>query len=96
MKIIFSIIISISFSAFSYAKTPATLKESLLELDAFLSDEEQKSFLKYDEQSLILAYDMSLGNYIRNSWMYDEEAPLYLYFIDRCIEDLHQMRQRGS
>jgi Domain of unknown function (DUF6794) len=91
MKIIFSLVITIFFTASSYARIPGTLKESLLELDNFLSEEEQENFLKYDEKSLILAYDMSLGNYVRNSWMYDEETPLYLFFVERCIEDLRQM-----
>ncbi len=91
MKISFFIFILFFLSYNAQAKLPTNLKESTAALHEFLSDEEEEALLKYDEKNLILAYDMSLGNYIRNEWLYDEELPLYTYFTDMCVQTPHQM-----
>ena len=74
------------------AGTPVDLKECLVALDNYLSPEDQNEMLAYDESSLMLAYDLSLGNYIRNNWnLYDDEAQLVVYFNDMCIREPRQM-----
>ena len=91
MKISFFILFLL-LTVSSFANTqPTNLKECAVALDEFLTDEEEDEFLKHDEKSLILAYDLSLGNYVRNSWLYDEEGPLYNYFTDMCVETTRQM-----
>ncbi len=92
MKILLVVISFLLVIPKAEAKVPKNLKECLIEMDAFLNEEDQESFLKYDEESLLRAYNMSLGNYIRNSWVY-EDAPLYNYFKEMCVEDNYQMSQ---
>ena len=50
-------------------KIPKTKNEAFAQLDAMLSDEEKSKFVK----SEAIEYHFSLGMWIRNSWIYQQE-----------------------
>ncbi len=91
MKILFALTFMLVLADHAYSNQPANLKECIVELDEFLSPEEEEAFLEYPETSILAAYDLSLGNYIRNTWLFDEDSPLYTYFTDMCVQTPHQM-----
>ncbi len=60
-------------------KTPATIPDCLELLDAVV-DEDYKSELKNRDPSDLTEFNEDLGQYIRNSWLYDESSPLVKTF----------------
>ena len=50
-------------------KIPKTKNEAFAQLDAMLSDEEKSKFVK----SEAIEYHFSLGMWIRNNWIYQQE-----------------------
>ena len=50
-------------------KTPQTKNEAFAQLDALLSEEEKSELAKGDA----IAYHFSLGMWIRNNWIYEQE-----------------------
>ena len=51
------------------AKIPKTKNEAFAQLDAMLSDEEKSKFVKSEP----IEYHFSLGMWIRNNWIYQQE-----------------------
>lgn len=71
---------------------PTNLKESIFVLDHFLTEQEQDNFVRYKEEDIVHAYNLTLGSYIRSHWgLNDEESILYRYFEERGITHSHEM-----
>jgi hypothetical protein len=71
---------------------PTNLKESIYVLDHFLTDQEQESFVRYKEEDIVHAYNLTLGAYIRSHWgLNDDESKLYNFFEERGITHSHEM-----
>ena len=50
-------------------KIPRTKQETFAQLDAMLSEKEKSEFVKSDP----IEYHFSLGMWIRNNWIYEQE-----------------------
>ena len=50
-------------------KIPKTKNEAIAQLDAMLSEKEKRELVKNDA----IAYHFSLGMWIRNNWIYEQE-----------------------
>ena len=51
-------------------KIPKTKNEAFAQLDAMLSEEEKRELVKSDP----IEYHFSLGMWIRNNWIYEQEG----------------------
>ena len=66
-------------------KIPKTKNEAFAQLDAILSEKEKSELVKSDA----IKYHFSLGMWIRNNWIYEQEEE----DVKRLAKDLHLISQ---